>query len=197
MSSTTKEPAYFEELLSRARAADSSALEALYTELYTPIYRYVYARLGAYPAQKQLAEDITQEAFLKLFTNIRAGKMDDFKGTLVGYSFTIARNLIIDYSRKKRESLLTTDEESFDDLPSDQISQEEEAHIKLVGSEIFKHIAELPDSMQEVLILSFVHEYSSEEISAVLSKSEEAVRQLKSRGLRKLRYIMRGQQDSV
>lgn len=197
MTSTTKEPAYFEDLLSRARAGDDTALEALYIELYIPIYRYVYARLGTYPAQKQLAEDLTQEVFLKLFTNIRSGKMDSFKGTLVGYSFTIARNLIIDYSRKKRESLLATDEESFDDLPSDYISPEEEVHIKQVGSKILEHISELPDAMQEIIILTFIHGYSSEEISIIVSKTEEAVRQLKSRGLRKLRYIMRGQQDSI
>lgn len=196
MSSINNDSSYYEDLLAKASAADATAFEVLYSDLYTPIYRYIYARLGAYPAQKQLAEDIAQETFLKLFTNIRLGKMSTFKGTIVGYSFTIARNLIIDYSRKKHESLLGP-EESFDDLPDEQVSEEEKFYIKEVGADIFKHVDMLPDAMKEVIILTFVNEYSTEEIAEILSKTEEAVRQLKSRGLRKLRYSIRGQRDST
>ncbi len=188
----------YEALLGRAQKGDTDAFESLYTGLYTPIYRYVFVRLQGYAAQKQLAEDITQEAFLKLFSNIRAGKMNEFKGTFIGYAFTVARNLIIDHSRKKKEDLLKAEEETFDDFQSDTLSPEEETHIKHMGQKIFTHIENLPDAMREVIVFSFVHQYTTEEIALILSKSEEAIRQLKSRGIHRLRYTMRGQyEDSM
>ncbi|MBO5976386.1 MAG: RNA polymerase sigma factor, partial [Oscillospiraceae bacterium] len=55
---------------------------------YDKIYRYCYFKL----CDKQLAQDITQEAFLRFF---RQGSSFD-NGKELAYLYTIAKNLCID-----------------------------------------------------------------------------------------------------
>ncbi len=63
-----------------------------YSEQYDKIYRYCYFRVQ----NRDLAEDITQEAFLRFL------KHEEYqgKGKELQYLYTIARNLCIDEYRK-------------------------------------------------------------------------------------------------
>ena len=68
-----------------------------YEEQYDKIYRYCYYRLQ----QKEIAEDITQETFLRFF-----GKEQYQSGeNPMKVMYTIAKNLCMDEFRKKREML--------------------------------------------------------------------------------------------
>ena len=57
---------------------------------YDKIYRYVYFRVG----DRMIAEDITQESFLRFI-----GKYGNFHDYEIKYLYTIARNLCIDKTR--------------------------------------------------------------------------------------------------
>ena len=63
-------------------------------EQYDRIYRYCYYRTG----HVQLAEDITQEVFLRYFEHT-GGKIS---GRPLAWMYTVARNLCIDEFRKKK-----------------------------------------------------------------------------------------------
>lgn len=67
-------------------------------EQYDCIYRYCYYRLR----HVQMAEDITQEAFLRYFECERAEI-----GRPLAYLYTVARNLCIDEFRKKKLDTLS------------------------------------------------------------------------------------------
>lgn len=71
-------------------------LEKLITDNYEPIYKYCCRHLN----QRQAAEDITQETFLKFLNSL-----DNYRdyGKIRNYLYVIAGNLIRNYFRKPKE----------------------------------------------------------------------------------------------
>lgn len=67
-------------------------------EQYDKIYRYCYFKVK----NREIAEDITQETFLRFFENISYVN----RGQELRYLYTIARNLCVDEYRRKREEPL-------------------------------------------------------------------------------------------
>ena len=67
--------------------------------LYDKIYRYCYYRLG----QAELAEDITQEAFLRMWED--RGYRE--QGKVLQYLYTTSRHLCIDEYRRCKAKPLT------------------------------------------------------------------------------------------
>lgn len=70
-------------------------------EQYDKLYRYCFFKVK----NREIAEDITQEAFLRFFEKKEYGAGD----WSIGYLYTIARNLCIDEFRKKRAEPLNED----------------------------------------------------------------------------------------
>ena len=90
-------------LAQRARNGDKGALDKLVRKHYPQIYNYIYR----YTGNKELAEDLTQETFLKLTRAIGryvpAAKFATFL-------YRIAQNTIIDHYRCKKIELEETTE---------------------------------------------------------------------------------------
>src|SRR3712207_2260447 len=87
------------DLIQRAQAYDATAFDRLYEMYANPIFRYLYHRLG----DREVAEDLTGEAFLRLMENIgnfRIGPRDQ-KAIFSGWFYRIAHNLMIDYLRRQ------------------------------------------------------------------------------------------------
>jgi RNA polymerase sigma-70 factor (ECF subfamily) len=166
-------------VIMRAKGGDREAFGVLYVRFVTPVYRYVIVRVGL----KEEAEDIVQEVFRRAF--VAFGRYDDRRQTPLPYLFTIARNEIIDRSKKKREG--STDPTELDHTegglgnPSlDAIQAENTALLK-------KAIETLSPDMNEAVTLRYLAELSYGEIAETMERSEEAVRKLVSRGLQALR----------
>jgi RNA polymerase sigma-70 factor, ECF subfamily len=84
------------EVLARARSGDRAAFAALYNAHQDQVFRYVRARVG----QRQLAEDLTGDVFLRALSRI-----DSFAwtGHAVGaWLVTIARNIVADHYKSAR-----------------------------------------------------------------------------------------------
>ena len=52
---------------------------------------------------------------------------------------------------------------------------------------VFKMLGELNDEQRNIVIMRFIEGFSNKEISIVVEKSEDAIRQIQSRALRKIR----------
>ena len=129
---------------------------------YDKIYRYVYFRIK----DKTIAEDITQETFLRCIN--RKGNMQVYE---IRYLYTTARNLCVDeYRRMKTETLPEDYEEAcvqYDNL-------EERLTVR-------EAVAKLPIEDQEILLLRHVNNESMGTISSALGISRFALyRKLKS-----------------
>lgn len=135
--------------------------------MYTIAFRYV--------GQKDIAEDVTQEAFIKAFSNL---KRFDGSFTFGAWLKQIVIHQSIDQLRKRKFDL------NVDELH--QLSDEQEncwevdEHIDVAIIKI--GIDELPVKYSIVLKLFLVEGYDHEEISEILSISVNASRTQLHRG---------------
>lgn len=141
-------------------------------EHYDKIYRYCYFKVQ----NIQLAEDLTQETFLKYFSQtsyINRGKQ-------LAYLYTIARNLCVDAFRKREE--LPLDEEI---VSNDGVCKFDENYVLRQG------ISTLPKDLQEIILMRFANELGIGEIANIMEVSRFAVYRKLNTALAKLRGILR------
>ena len=139
-------------------------------EQYDKIYHYCYFKLY----DKQLAQDITQEAFLRFY---RQGLSLD-NGKELPYLYTIAKNLCIDEFRKQ-----TVD--SIEELEGEAISDPAEEWIDaLVLRSI---VSKLPNDEQELLFLRYTNELPITSICKITGLSRFAVYRRLSKSLKWLK----------
>ena len=144
---------------------------------YDKIYRYVYFRIK----DRATAEDITQEAFLRLIS-----QKGDLHGYDIRYLYVIARNLCIDeYRRAKPEALPEDYEETA--------GGEEEALADRLA--VREAVAELPPEDQELLLLRHVNGESMGTISNTLGISRFALYRRLKGAEAKLRRSLEGDKD--
>jgi len=168
-------------LMRQAKNGDSEAFGHLYEMYFTPVYRYIYLRLK----NKEIANDLTQNVFLKIFQSVV--RWQERNTSPLAYFFTVARNTVIDYYKKKKEIKIENPEQVLNQLPDEAFNAEELLEKKDVSETVYRAIHCLTDDQQEVIIMKFINELSNIEIAETLGKTEEAIRQIQSRALQMLR----------
>ncbi len=139
-------------------------------EQYDKIYHYCYFRLY----DKQLAQDITQETFLRFLQ--RDLYLDNNKE--LPYLYTIAKNLCVDKFRKKTvESLENITEETIYNPIEDWINN---LTLKSI-------ISKLPQEEQELIFLRYVNEISITAICKITGFSRFTVYRRLSKALKWLK----------
>lgn len=164
-------------IIERARKGDKEAFALLYHSYYIPIYRYCRVRLPS----KEDAEDIAQEVFLKAWKAFGSFTLEG--ASALPFFYTIAKNAIIDFRKKKR--LPEVSDENMD-IPEDETPQTLAVAAEDQGI-VYKLLSSLTDNERDAIIMKFIDGLSNTEISDRLGRSEEAIRQAQSRGLRKLK----------
>ena len=125
-------------------------------EQYDKVYRYCYFRVK----NQHLAEDITQETFLRFFES------SSYKdaGRPLAYLYTVARNLCIDEFRKVHTEELK--EEIVQNGFEDAVVEKENLH---------QAMATLSKEEQELILLRYVNEVSFADLSKMYEKSRFAL----------------------
>lgn len=152
---------------------DMDALQNLYEMYKIPVYRLVFSMTK----NRDLAEDITQDTFLRI--QEKAGTYHQ-NISEASWIYTIARNLTYDMLRKRsREACEEVDTET---LPPSQIGNPEN------GSYAFLDlIKNLSDKDAEVVSLRIVAELSFKEIGKITKSTSQACSKRYIRALAKLR----------
>lgn len=138
-------------------------------ELYDKIYRYCFYRLR----NSASAEDITQEAFLKVFaqnTDINAA-----------YIFTVAKNLCTDMFRRKQTAELP------DDYPSEDFSDKSDTKIAVRTA-----LEKLLKQHREILEMRYIADMSVNETAEALGISRFAVYRLEKAALAQMKKLLKG-----
>lgn len=175
------------QLMLLAKSGDSEAYGRLYELYFTSVFRYIYFRLR----NREEANDLAQTVFLKIFSALPNFK-DQNKSPLA-YFLTVSRNAVIDYWRTRKEIKVDDFDALTDNLPDDADSPRE-IYEKNENKELIQQVlGNLTDVQREVIILKFINELSNKEISELLGKTEESIRQLQSRALRSLKIILKNQ----
>jgi len=108
---TTTEPGTSWDLVAAAQTGDRDAFGQLYGSYHDMVFRYILFRTS----DRQLAEDLTAETFLRALRRIESVS---YQGRDIGAWFvTIARNLILDHVKSSRYRLERTTAEIQDVSP--------------------------------------------------------------------------------
>lgn len=136
-------------------------------EHYDKVYRYCYFKVK----NQHLAEDITQETFLRFFES------NSYKdtGRPLAYLYTVARNLCIDEFRKVHTEELK--EEILQNGFEDGVVEKEN---------LLQAMATLTKEEQELILLRYVNEVSFADLSKMYGKSRFALYRELSKIINKL-----------
>ncbi len=169
------------DLIIKSQKGDKDSFGEIYQLFYKRIYRYCLVNLNY---DEQLSQDICQETFLKAWKSIKS--FSSFEGgSFQAFLFRIARNLMIDHSRKKSEISL----ENFGDI-EDKKDHEEDLDRETEQAKVRKVIENLDEAEKQIIILRYFEELSTSEVAKVLNIKDGALRVRIHRVLKKLKDEM-------
>ena len=170
------------QLVQRAKSGHSDAFARLYDAYVDRIYRYIYFRVS----DDTLTEDLTSQVFLKAWEYL--DRYQAGSSPYLAWLYTIARNLVIDHYRTKRETV------NLDDIVhigGSEPSPDDEVQNRFELQEMRDALQFLTDEQQQVLILRFISGLSTENVAEIMEKREGAIRALQMRALQTLsKYMM-------
>ena len=146
----TSSDSYREELtralVEKSICGDIEAFGELYGIHIDSIYRYIYYQVR----DKSVAEDLTEEVFLKAWSGI---KKFSWKGQpFSSWLYKIAHNHIVDYFRTNRQ-LYRLDQS----IQANSGNPEKVAEDRVTIQGLLDAIAELPHQQQQIIILKFIN----------------------------------------
>ena len=159
-----------EALVQSYAKGNDSAFDVLLCRHKTSLYSYIYYLVH----NREIAEDIFQEAFMKAIVTVRQGRYTE-NGRFKAWIMRIAHNLVIDGFRQERNERTVSHEENGVDLFNNSKLSEDNIEDQLVQEQIFsdvrKLIRYLPDSQKEVLVMRYYENLSFKEIAGITGVS--------------------------
>ena len=170
-------------LVKACQAGDQDAFRELYARYQDVVFRYVLFRLG----DRTLAEDLTQETFLRALRRISSVS---YQGRDIGAWFvTIARNLIFDHVKSSRYRLESTTADMVEHSPTTH-GPEQQVIEMATNSELLKAIDKLNPDQQDCIRMRFLQGLSVAETAERMHRAEGAVKALQHRAVRRLAQLM-------
>ncbi len=158
----------------------------LYNRESDAIFRFCLLRTS----DLEKATDLTQDVFMRFWDVI---SKDDAKSITYerAFIFKIARNLIIDWYRKKKSVSLDSFLEDPNGGNDSLLIDKESIDLEMSGEARFvlEKISELEPAYQQVVYMRFVEDMKPKEIAEILGDSVNAVSVRITRGVEKLREI--------
>jgi RNA polymerase sigma-70 factor (ECF subfamily) len=168
------------EIVELAQNGDKNAFGLLYKEYFQRIYRYCRIQVQ----RDELAQDICQETFIKAWKALPSFTQTE-EGTFQAYLYRIARNLIIDMSRKKKEYKLEDYAEI--DTGEDFIEQIEK---KDTAAKLKVVLDKLSEIERQIIILRYFEDMSHKECAKILRVKEGALRVRTIRTIKKMKNLL-------
>ena len=177
----------------RENAAIARGLKSQDTELLDHLIELYQHRLLRYllflTGKREVAEDLFQETWMRV---LMRGSQYNGKARFDTWLFTIARNLVIDLSRKRTMASLDEMSDSSEDgrgfeVATDGPSPLEEFQLREDRAEVAQVLLKLETNYREVLVLRFHEELSLEEIASVTQAPLSTVKSRLYRGLAALK----------
>lgn len=148
------------------------------------IFRFCLLRTS----DREVALDFTQDTFMRFWNSLLSGKEINNHRTFL---FTIARNIIIDFYRKKKAySLETMMENAAEGRSSFVLAALDNVETSAEADFLVRKIRELPEPYSNAVYLRCVEELKPREISEILGESANVISVRISRGLEQLRNML-------
>ena len=157
------------ELVRKAKSGDGRAYDILMEQYHDAVFNIVYRMVR----NKQEAEDLTQETFIKAYNSINSFKEEYAFST---WLFKIATNHCIDFFRKRKLKTYSMDEPvqyKEDEIKHEYASDDPTMEHRMIDSEksrlIREAINKLPEKYRMAIILRHHEEKSYDEIAQILN----------------------------
>ncbi len=157
------------ELIQNYVNGDESALKILIQRHQKKVFSYILVSVK----NRELAEDIFQDTFIKVVNTLRAGAYKE-EGKFVQWVMRIANNLKIDYYRKvqRMPSFESGDDfDIFDVLNGTDRSVEDRIIEEQINSDVKALVKLLPDEQREVLEMRIYEDISFKDIADITNVS--------------------------
>ena len=159
------------ELISKYIQGDHNSFEILIQRHQNRIYAYILM----ITKNRELADDLFQDTFIKVIKTMRAGSYNE-EGKFLQWVMRIAHNLIIDHFRKSNRMPVIDNNKNenfsiFDTLIIKEKSIEEQMITDQIHKDVRKLIEYLPDEQREVLYMRHFAEMSFKDIAEVTNVS--------------------------
>jgi RNA polymerase sigma-70 factor (ECF subfamily) len=145
---------------------------------------------------KYMAEDIFQDAFLKMVRTMRDGRYSE-QGKFLPWAIRVAHNLCMDHFRKVKQNvqiLLPDGKDISDLLGADTQGASDRIETRQVNQSIRQLIEELPEEQREVIVLRMYGDLSFKEIADMTNVSINTALGRMRYGLINLRKMIQDKQ---
>ncbi len=153
-----------DDLVKLYEKGNNKAFEVILNRYKSRVFTYIFLIVR----NKELTEDIFQEAFIKAIATIQQGRYVE-SGRFLGWINRIAHNLIIDhFRREKNENTFSTDGLEYDFVNNSKYSEksfEDVINNEQVLQDVVHLVDYLPDSQQEVVRMRYFEDLSFKEIA--------------------------------
>ena len=153
-----------DQLVAAYAKGDNQAFDTLLKRHQSRVFSYIFSVVK----NRDVADDIFQETFVKAITTIKQGRYSE-SGKFSAWISRIAHNLIIDYYRQeKSENTLSADDDTVDVLNRRELCDtniEEVMVSEQIHTDVRKIIDALPDNQREVLMMRYYRDMSFKEIA--------------------------------
>lgn len=169
------------DLLRRVRALEKEALGTVFDTYYSPLYRYIYHRIG----HQETAEDLAADVFNRLLKEIDRGRGPT--RYLRAWLYRVARNLVTDEFRR----FSYRDHDQLDEqMASPTQGVVDQVETTVMDQQARSALEELTAKQRDVIILKYLEGYENQEIAQVLQTTVGAVKSLRHRGLAAMRRAL-------
>ena len=165
-------------------------IERLFAQTYESesdaVFRFCLTRTSS----RERALDFTQDTFMRFWNSLRSGKEIRNCRTFL---FTIARNIVIDWYRKKKSvSLeLISGEDVGEGRSGLLVVAADDVMIEAEAEHLIRKIETLDEPYRSAVYLRCVEELKPRQISEILGESANVISVRISRGLGKLRSLLK------
>jgi RNA polymerase sigma-70 factor (ECF subfamily) len=157
-----RDASLLEELIKRSRKGDSNAMEAVYERFNRPLFNLIYR----YTSNREIAEDLLQDVFIKIFTNLPSLRKTE---TFIGWMYRIAINTCFGYLRGSRSQHQRTI--ALNDVKGQIGDTAFKSSDRIIKKSLDNAIHSLPNRMKTVFLLHDVQGFKHEEIAPMLGCS--------------------------
>ena len=179
-----------EDLMVQYQRGEVRAFEILLSRHRRPVYNFILRFVG----DKETAEDLLQEAFLRVIKGADAYKR---QAKFTTWLYTIARNLCVDQSRRRKhrkhaslDAPMSSSEDSntlLDVIPSSEMASDRKTVNKDLHERMHRAIAALGEDQREVFLMREFLDMPFKDIADVVGVPENTVKSRMRYALEKLR----------
>ena len=179
-----------EDLMVRYQRGEVRAFEVLLGRHRKPVYNFILRYVG----DKETAEDLLQETFMRVIKGAEAYKR---QAKFTTWLYTIARNLCVDQTRRRKhrrhaslDAPMASEADSgtlLDVIPGSEMASDRKSVNKELYATMQGAIASLGDEQREVFLMREFLDLPFKEIAEVVGVSENTVKSRMRYALEKLR----------